>query len=705
MSTPDIRPQTIELINRMAGLAPSDPWVVGEPIDVTWIDPLALGDLWAAAHETELSRGRLLLRNPAADAARAILAVGEKMEPVFRGSACRDYLDLLAREVDKGYTWRKACFALNRCIELSFDGLSAVARRFLAASERPAMPHLAVVLARLVDPACEARVLEQLAADLAHSPLLVEELRVASSLDLSANILLADLAFRYSLAPETTTAEGRYRLSDCPPYPALAEAGLGQAAERVRKIQAFELPYASDKAFTLEESAVIARLARVALDRDEAWLPPILDELFRKVSLAPTAARTTPSQSVALALGHAVEAFPTPEATATLRDVVHDIRHAGVKKRLQRNLRGAERGLANRPEIALRLPRDQPLSKPLLTTLARCLEAGLALAMTLDYEDWRIRLAEHPQAKALTASLVWRILDPAGGSIAVLPVSDGDRPALQDIAGKDVAPAPACRVTLWAPSDATAAERDAWRDRLAGLRIKQPFKQVFREHYVAPPDERADATTATFAGHVVAVTPFLGLAQQERWRIDDAYLTRSFGRWTARLYLADPIYPGRGGRTTTGNLGVWPAGENRPIRLGALPAATLSEIMRAVDLLVSASSFAVMTEDADPSHESYLRRLAETPLGAMAEIRKQALKRMLRGLDGFRFDARHLRLGAYAIHLATGRVTRDGDSVAIDLPKDTNRIARPWLPYDEKLLERLYWTAIEIALRLSAPAD
>jgi hypothetical protein len=293
----------------------------------------------------------------------------------------------------------------------------------------------------------------------------------------------------------------------------------------------------------------------------------------------------------------------------------------------------------------------------------------------------------------------------AGGSIAVLPVSDGDRPALQDIAGKDVAPAPACRVTLWAPSDATAEERDAWRDRLAGLRIKQPFKQVFREHYVAPPDERADATTATFAGHVVAVTPFLGLAQQERWRIDDAYLTRSFGRWTARLYLADPIYPGRGGRTTTGNLGVWPAGENRPIRLGALPAATLSEIMRAVDLLVSASSFAVMTEDADPSHESYLRRLAETPLGAMAEIRKQALKRMLRGLDGFRFDARHLRLGAYAIHLATGRVTRDGDSVAIDLPKDTNRIARPWLPYDEKLLERLYWTAIEIALRLSAPAD
>jgi hypothetical protein len=220
-----------------------------------------------------------------------------------------------------------------------------------------------------------------------------------------------------------------------------------------------------------------------------------------------------------------------------------------------------------------------------------------------------------------------------------------------------------------------------------------------------PPDERADTATAIFAGHVVAVTPFLGLARQERWRVDDHCLARSFGRWTARLHLADPIYPGRGGGTTTGNLGVWAPGENGPVRLGALPTATLSEIMRAVDLLVSTSGFAVMTEDTDTSDETHLRRLPETPLGAMAEIRKQALERMLRDLDGVQFDARHLRLGSYAIHLATGRVTRDGEPVAVDLPKDTNRTARPWLAYDEKLLERIYWTAIEIAVQLSAPGD
>jgi hypothetical protein len=65
------------------------------------------------------------------------------------------------------------------------------------------------------------------------------------------------------------------------------------------------------------------------------------------------------------------------------------------------------------------------------------------------------------------------------------------------------------------------------------------------------------------------------------------------------------------------------------------------------------------------------------------------------------FDARHLRLEPYAIHLATGRVTRDGEPIEFDLPKDVKRFARPWLPYDEKLLERIYWTAIEIAVRVS----
>jgi hypothetical protein len=715
MPTPDLHSQTIKLLNRMTSPPPSHPRFAGEPVDLAQLDALALGDLWAVAHAADRWENGRRVQSLAAETARAIIARGRQIEPAFRGPACRDYLDFLAQEAEEKpeevsdfssaiYSWRKACFALRRCIGLSFDGLGVAAKRFPAAADWRVMPHLAVALARLVDAEFEAQALAKLAVDLAGSPLLTGKLHAVARLDLPANIVVADVAYPDFVRDEAAAGDTHHPLSNYPGYAAFAETGLKLAAERVRKIHNFEIPYASDKAFTLEESAVIARLMRVGLDRDEAWMPPVLDELFRKVSLAPTAAKTAPSQSVAIALGHAIEAFPTPEAVATLRGVLRDIRHAGVKKKLQRNLHGAERELASRPEIALRLPHDQPLSKPQLTTLTRCLEASLALGTVLNYGDWSARLAGHAQAKDLTGSLLWRILDTAGGGTTMLPVTNRGRLTLQDAAGKIVTADPACQVTLWHPSDATAAERGAWRDRLTALRIKQPFEQVFREHYLVPSDELPETKTAMFSGHTVSIVPFLGLARRERWSLDYACLTRSFGQWTARFDLANNVYPGCTGGTATGTIGVLISGGKnwQPVRLGDLPAATLSEILRAADLLVSISGFAVGSEDEERDRETRLRHLAQRPLGAMAEMRKQVLARALRDLDGMaglQFDARHLRLGPYAIHLATGRVTCEGDPVTIEVPKHSNLTAVPWLPYDEKLLATILSTALDIARR------
>jgi hypothetical protein len=578
------------------------------------------------------------------------------------------------------------------------------AERFLATADWRENPRLTIAVARLVDGEFAVHALEKLATDLAGSPLVVDELRVVFTLDIAANLIVADV--RHSVIGDDDAMDDPVlRLSAFPAYVAFAETGLKKAAERIRSIHKLEIPYASDKAFAPEECSLVARLARLALARDEAWVAPVLDELFRKVSLAPTAAKSVPSQSLAIALGHAVEAFPTPEAVATLRGVLDNIRHAGVEKKLQRNLRGAERGLAGRPEIALRLPADQPISKSQLTTLAHALEGGLALRMELAYDDWRSRLADRPQAKNLAASLVWRFLDADGGNLVVLPVIERGRTLLQDIGGAPVTPASGSRVMLWHPTDASAAERGAWRDRLAALRIKQPFKQVFREHYVVPPDELCETSCAMFSGHAVSVVPLLGLARKERWRLDDDRLTRSFGPWWAKLDIADEIYPGYAGTTTIKGLSLWQSGGGSalPARLGDIPAAILSEILRAVDLLVSASGFGLAADDDDPARESRLRYLSQYSVGAMTDMRKEALARMFRGLDGmadWRFEARHLRVGPYAIHLATGRLTRDGEPVAIEVPKRASLPVAPWLPYDEKLLETIFLTAIEIAKRI-----
>jgi hypothetical protein len=67
-------------------------------------------------------------------------------------------------------------------------------------------------------------------------------------------------------------------------------------------------------------------------------------------------------------------------------------------------------------------------------------------------------------------------------------------------------------------------------------------------------------------------------------------------------------------------------------------------------------------------------------------------------MNDIQFEARHLRIGPYAIHLATGRVTCDGEPIIIDLPKP-KLAAVPWLPHDEKLLETIFYTAVELAQR------
>ena len=53
-------------------------------------------------------------------------------------------------------------------------------------------------------------------------------------------------------------------------------------------------------------------------------------------------------------------------------------------------------------------------------------------------------------------------------------------------------------------------------------------------------------------------------------------------------------------------------------------------------------------------------------------------------------EGRHARIGDHAVHLATGRVTRDGEPVEMALAAQSGKLtAVPWLPYDEVLLERI----------------
>ncbi|WP_249181060.1 hypothetical protein [Burkholderia cenocepacia] len=88
-----------------------------------------------------------------------------------------------------------------------------------------------------------------------------------------------------------------------------------------------------------------------------------------------------------------------------------------------------------------------------------------------------------------------------------------------------------------------------------------------------------------------------------------------------------------------------------------------------------------------------LNRLSDLPLGVMARHRRQVLSLVFAepvAQGRIPIDERDVRAGAWSVHCATGRVTRDGEPVepAIAPPPSLLR-AVPWLPYDEALLQRI----------------
>jgi hypothetical protein len=53
-------------------------------------------------------------------------------------------------------------------------------------------------------------------------------------------------------------------------------------------------------------------------------------------------------------------------------------------------------------------------------------------------------------------------------------------------------------------------------------------------------------------------------------------------------------------------------------------------------------------------------------------------------------EARQVRVGPFAVHLATARVTKGGAPVEVAEPASGATLAAvPWLPYDEVLLQKI----------------
>ncbi|WP_061300371.1 DUF4132 domain-containing protein [Herbidospora cretacea] len=524
-------------------------------------------------------------------------------------------------------------------------------------------------------------------------------------------------------------------LADQPGYVEFARVAVEAAEARARAVQAGEIPYTT-KAFDGDESAV-GRAVRVALHRDEPWLPDVLDGLVRGIAVAPTQARTLPSMALLYEIARAVEELPTPEAINSMRTARRIARHAGVIKELDRKLKRMVSALAERLDVAFRMPdgrlrrqvgehvavisvddgvelswwhgdkkvksvpaavrRDHPEEVTRLrdlvkqarqhqVTLARALEAGYTSATPPPYRQ----LAGNPMADRV----IWEFEVEPGVWRAELGLTVPDVP-----------------VRLWHPARATVEEVRAWREVVQHKEIKQPFKQAFREIYpLTPAEEAAGTTSLRFADHVVVYSRLYALLKDRGWQApymghweggydDRARRLLAGGRWRATLAhsLHDADHAVTGEVRFQRPSGVEPVDEWddgwRDVPLAEVPPLLFSEAMRDVDLFVGVTSIAADPGWADRESgrlRDYWRRGAVAELSSSAEVRRDALARLLPRLavaDRCTLTGRFLvvrgDLRTYKIHLGSANVLMEPDDAYLCVVAGRSSPKGLFLPFEE----------------------
>lgn len=683
------------LLQRLSTDRPDHPAFVGAPIDISPLTPAQLGSLWPA-----IRRALRDYANPAAQQmAASILQQVTQLElsPTLDQGALLEALRTCLN-------WQEAVEQLAYATGQPSAALASELRRILdePSAHWAANYHQAYVLTQWVDEEAQAALRRCVQERYANAPYARQEFELLEHLEPQSRLALA--GSDYWTGHHHLSADPAWVLMGDAVYVEFSQHILNLAARRLEDIHSGHTPYVADGAFTIDDTPVIARAARVALMRDAPWLPPLMDSLLPKACVAPTQAKTAPSQSLAIALGHCIEQVPTPESVQALRSALSLVRHASVQKKLTRNLKPAERGLAQRPEIALRLAPTSAPGKAQHALLASCLESGLWQPFELSFSDWRAQLADSAVGAPFARSLIWVAHQDQGpGRSFVLnanahAVDAQGQPLTLDAGG---------RISLWHPLSAGAAERQAWQRLIIERRIKQPVRQVFREFYLPLPEELESHASQVFAGHSLSIRPLIGLARREGWKIDrDSGLNRNLGDIRVTFEVGAELYPGLQGHCLSGAVHFARRSEKhwRPVLLKNVPPQVFSEACRAIDLLVSISSFAIeeLTQNAagEPispmppgKREQRLELLSGHNLNQMTLMRRHVLSTAFAPLieEGkVAMDGRHVRVGDYAVHLVTGRVSRDGAPADVALAAQSGKLAAlPWLPYDEVLLERI----------------
>jgi len=335
-------------------------------------------------------------------------------------------------------------------------------------------------------------------------------------------------------------------------------------------------------------------------------------------------------------------------------------------------------------------------------------------------EDWSGLYLAHPVTGPLARRLLWTA-QAGARDVTGIPTADG---RLITLDGELDIPAGAT-IRLWHPARAATAEVQAWRDRLAGDEIVQPFKQAFREVYLLTPAERATRLYSNrFAAHVLRYRQTFALMKERHWTTNflgphdggydgharreftDAGLTAVFDHYAAdpgpgyadvELCSTDRVFFHR-----TGNR------SREPLPLEDIPDLVFSEAMRDVDLFVGVTSIALDPNWADRGDDPHLAYWQAVSFGDLTEtgaVRRDALARIIPKLKiadrlelGDRFLRVRGRLHTYKIHIGSANIQIEPDDRYLCIVPRASSSAKILLPFDgDQLLSVILSKALLLA--------
>jgi len=343
-----------------------------------------------------------------------------------------------------------------------------------------------------------------------------------------------------------------------------------------------------------------------------------------------------------------------------------------------------------------------------LATLLRALEGGFTADAVHPYGRWRTELAGHPLARTLVGRLIWEIEVAPDEWRAVLPETDEALPDAPEDAS----------VRLWHPLRSDPDAVGAWRDLLTERRVRQPFKQAFREIYVlTPAEEQTGVYSNRFAAHLVHYRKLFALFRARGWKSrmigpwddgDGDEAERTAGEWRVRFHHTWSDSAGDDDLATTDQVrfdhrqeGTW-----RETPLADVPPLVFSEAMRDVDLFVGVTSIATDPDWTDGGdRRAYWERTAFGELTESALARRDVLERLLPRLkiaDRCTLDGRFLRVRgdrrAYKIHLFSANVLMEPDDsylCIVAARRATDRTV--FLPFDDERLALILSKAFLLA--------